>query len=167
MTMRFISIMHFHLPNPIISPDMRAPIADPAVVTDCTIVYSLLALLLSISSFALKSGSAQSPVTFTHPPPFWSCLISYGLKAVFHDPIEYPNCKVPILTVIKSANKYPFLMWLVPPWESDLDSTIYLWVSGTPLKPELFWISLFDISINSILSSEDSFVDGSYFSLLY
>jgi len=39
MTMRFISIMHFHLPNPIISPDMRAPIADPAVVTDCTIVY--------------------------------------------------------------------------------------------------------------------------------
>jgi len=58
-------------------------------------------------------------------------------------------------------------MWLVPPWESDLDSTIYLWVSGNPLKPELFWISLFDISINSILSSEDSFVDGSYFSLLY
>ena len=34
IAMRFISIIHFHLPNPIMNPDMRAPKADPAVVTD-------------------------------------------------------------------------------------------------------------------------------------
>lgn len=82
ITKMFVRSMHFHLPMPRSGPEKRAPTADPAVVRLCENAYLLLA--------------SSSP---------HCCLYLYASKAVFHDPMEYPNWIVPILTVINRKKR--------------------------------------------------------------